>query len=109
MRQHGNRIAIPLHEFRKALAGWEVWNIRNNGLRVATVLRQGAVGHVARFTNCHVGITAMKGAMDTLGITETAVTDGFKAGHSLAKRLGFIATKHENGVTHYDRAPHNQK
>jgi hypothetical protein len=109
MRQHGDRITIPLPEFRKALEGWEIWNVRNNGRRVATVLRKGSEGHIARFANCKVGASCIKVAADILGITETAVTDGFRHGHALAKRIGFTVTKHENGVTHYASALHVQK
>lgn len=107
--QHKRRLPYSFDQFLHALNDWNIWRVFLNGARVATVLELHGAGHVARYQKSHVGIQAMRQIMDVLGIWKTEVTDSFKAGHALAKRLGFKPCDKEKGVTHYVRVSHDKK
>lgn len=98
--RHNGRLGISFDALKNALSDWEIWRVDD----IAVVLKKENEGHVSAYKDAHVGINAMREIMDRLGITRTAVTSGFKAGHALAKRLGFVPESEKNGVTYYVRS-----
>lgn len=98
--RHNGRLGISFDALKNALSDWEIWRIDD----MAVVLKKDGEGHVSAYKNSRVGIKAMREIMDRLGITRTAVTSKFKAGHALAKRLGFRPELVKNGVTYYVRS-----
>lgn len=99
---HKGRLNVSFEVLETALKDWAIWKIETDK-PIAVVVSKDGIGHIACFNGNHVGIPLMKRALKLLQITKTAVSNNFRPGHILAKRLGFIIDHVENGVTYYVR------
>lgn len=100
--RHNGRLNAPFELVREALSDWNVWVLHDNGPKAIVIEKDGSA-HIAGYDSENVGIARMKWAIDELKINRTSVSDDFRKGHALARRLGFHVEMTEKGVTHYVR------
>lgn len=102
---HKGRLGVDINTLRFALSGWKVWRLEDKKPIAVIVTKDGAA-HIAAYEGSHVGIPRMRWALDALKIKTTTVSQAFKPGHILARRLGFFLDRIENKVAHYVRIPY---
>ena len=99
---NAGRFNIGFDRFKEVMQGWNVWVLNDGGIKAVIVERNG-YGHVTKYGNEYVGLRRMKFAMNALGISKTAVMNNYRAGHALAKRLGFKKCGIDERSTYYER------
>lgn len=99
---HQDRIKASFDEVKTALQDWQLWRLEE-GEPLAVIAEKNGHAHIAAYNGSIVGTRRIKWALDRLKIDHTTVGEGFRQGHSLARRLGFHVEMTEKGVTHYVR------
>lgn len=101
--RHNGRLNVTFNAVADALKDWNIWRLEDDK-PIAVIVEKNGAAHISAYGNAKVGIAHMKNAIEVLKICRTSVSDGFMAGHALAKRLGFHVEMTEKGVTHYVRS-----
>lgn len=99
---HNGRLPVTFEVFVEIVRDWNIWRIVDSE-PIAVVLEKNKHAHIGAINGKKVGIKAMKIAIDELGIRFTTVSNEFRKGHSLAKRLGFIKITDDGAVSTYQR------
>lgn len=99
--RHNGRLLCSYTELKEKLQDWNVFVLLRGKHKVAVIVEKDGAAHLSGYRKQKVGIPAMREAINTLYITRTTVSNDFKPGHALAKRLGFTATSQDEKVTHY--------
>lgn len=103
--RHNGRLGVEFDRLANAISDWNVWVVCDDE-PIAVVVEKNGSAHVSAYGMSRIGISKLKQAMDLLNVTQTTVSEEFKAGHALAKRLGFYEDHKEGTVTHYVRISH---
>lgn len=101
--EHKGRLKIEFEVMASIISDWEIW-ILEEEIPIAVIVKKEDQGHISSYNGEKVGIRRIKWALEKLGINRTTVSDKFRQGHSLAKKLGFRVENEKEGVTHYVRS-----
>jgi hypothetical protein len=104
-RAHNGRLNMSCFDMIHGLNGWTVWRLVDDE-PLAIIITKNGEAHIAAIPGRKVGVKRIKWALDALDVVKTAVTNQFKAGHALAKKLGFVPSSIDTKAVHYVRIPH---
>jgi len=104
-RAHNGRLGISCFDMMHILNGWNIWRLVDEE-EIAIIITKNGEAHIAAVQGRKVGIKRIKWALDALDVVTTKVSNKFRAGHALAKKLGFIPGSIDERAVHYVRIPH---